>query len=137
MSASLARTEYCPQTVKPGWKTVALKRLFDVKLGKMLRREPSTPGDVSVPYLKANNVQWGVVAIDDLPEMWATPNEVREFSVQPGDLLVCEGRGRGTSSNPLRLPSTVHRSKRAPSRARDSPRGGQIPSLRAGMDRPR
>ena len=98
MSGCVARPEYCPQNFKPGWRTVALKRSFDVRLGKMLQREPFTPADVSVPYLKANNVQWGIVALDDLPEMWASPKEIREFSIQPGDLLVCEGGEAGRSA---------------------------------------
>ena len=64
---------------------------FSIQLGKMLQNEPQTPRDERVPYLKALYVQWESVDVTDLPEMWASPEDILKYSVQSGDLLVCEG----------------------------------------------
>ncbi|MBI2569769.1 MAG: restriction endonuclease subunit S [Candidatus Schekmanbacteria bacterium] len=77
------------------WPAHPVKRYFDVQLGKMLQNEPASPEDRSVPYLKAIHVQWGRVDTDDLPEMWAGPTDLRQYGIQPGDLLVCEGGEAG------------------------------------------
>lgn len=73
------------------WSAHPVKRHFDIQLGTMLQNQASSPEDRSVPYLKALHVQWGRVATDDLPEMWASARDIRHYGVRPGDLLVCEG----------------------------------------------
>lgn len=75
----------------PVWPTHPVKRYFDVQLGKMLQNVPSGQEDRPAPYLKALHVRWGNVETDDLPEMWASPSDIRQYGIQPGDLLVCEG----------------------------------------------
>lgn len=77
--------------IPPDWATHAVKRHFDIQLGKMLQSQPSGVYDRSVPYLKALHVLWGYVTTDDLPEMWASPTEICRFGIRSGDLLVCEG----------------------------------------------
>lgn len=58
------------------WQLSPVKRHFEVLLGKMLQPEKRSPKDVEVPYLKAQHLQWDKVVTQDLPTMWATPEEV-------------------------------------------------------------
>jgi type I restriction enzyme S subunit len=85
------------QDIPEDWASGAVKHLFDIQLGKMLQSERQSPSDRLVKYLKAQHVQWHCVTTTDLPEMWASPKELSQYSVQNGDLLVCEGgeAGRG------------------------------------------
>lgn len=64
---------------------------YAIQLGKMLQPEPSSPDDELISYLKAVHVQWEKVEVNDLPEMWGSPNELIKYRVSDGDLLVCEG----------------------------------------------
>jgi type I restriction enzyme, S subunit len=73
------------------WGALSVKQAFDIQLGKMLQNAPRTTDDSSVPYLKAQHVQWSGVRMSDLPRMWASPHEIVRFGVRCGDLLVCEG----------------------------------------------
>ena len=73
------------------WEVTAVKKHFTIQLGKMLQNKSSTPDDVEVPYLKAQHVQWFHVRTADAPKMWASQNDVEQFGIAPGDLLVCEG----------------------------------------------
>lgn len=69
----------------------AVKQHYDIQLGKMLQNTAESEQDISVPYLKALHVLWGLVEIEDLPHMWASPSEILQYGVKSGDLLVCEG----------------------------------------------
>ncbi len=79
------------------WIVCAVKRSYEIQLGKMLQTAPQTPNDKAVPYLKALHVQWFSVQTADPPTMWANPREVTQFGIQKGDLLVCEGGEGGRS----------------------------------------
>ena len=57
----------------------------------MLQPARGGAGDRLVSYLKAKNVQWFDVQADDVETMWATRDEVDQYGVVVGDLLVCEG----------------------------------------------
>ncbi len=61
----------------------------------MLQNKPTTESDQLVPYIKALQVIWDKVCVDDLSEMWASPVEIRQYEVGEGDLLVCEGGEAG------------------------------------------
>ena len=43
------------------------------------------------PYLRNVNVRWFGFDLSDLKEMRLMDSEVKEYSVQRGDLLICEG----------------------------------------------
>lgn len=43
------------------------------------------------PYLRVNDVQWGRILVDDLPEMDFPPSVQARYRLQEGDLLVNEG----------------------------------------------
>jgi len=73
------------------WKFSEVKYLYDILLGKMLQPEPRRADDREVPYLRAANVQWDGVHLDDLQTMYASDEEINSSQVMEGDLLVCEG----------------------------------------------
>lgn len=76
----------CPQH----WESMSLRMRYSVELGKMLDAKRIT-GRNSVPYLRNRDVQWDKVLTNDLPTMDISPAEVSRYTVQRGDLLVCEG----------------------------------------------
>lgn len=87
------------------WQVAEAKYLYDILLGKMLQPEPQSPEDCSVPYLRAANVQWMKVQTEDIASMYASPKEIENCVVLPGDLLVCEGGEVGRAAVcPLGLP---------------------------------
>lgn len=73
------------------WEASQVKRHYLIQLGKMLQNAASEPLDTEVPYLKAQHVQWFAVNTDDPPTMWASPRDIVQYGICPGDLLVCEG----------------------------------------------
>ena len=75
----------------PDWPATQAKHVFDISLGKMLQPSPSTPDDVEAPYIKAINVQWNGISVENLQTMWASETEIEALNLEIGDLLVCEG----------------------------------------------
>lgn len=76
----------------PGhWGVTALKRGFNVTLGKMLQPESSGPDDELLPYLRAANIQWGGVDTSDIKKMWLSKRDRAQLRLERGDLLVSEG----------------------------------------------
>ena len=73
------------------WDIASVKRLYSIQLGKMLQNHAHGTDNINMPYLKAKNVQWFTVNPPVEQSMWATPNEMIQFGVRNGDLLVCEG----------------------------------------------
>jgi len=73
------------------WEVKPVKRRYAIQLGKMLQTRPNNPDDVEVPYLKAQHIQWFSVRTSDASKMWASPRDIQQFRIAPGDLLVCEG----------------------------------------------
>ncbi|WP_419837769.1 restriction endonuclease subunit S [Candidatus Poriferisodalis sp.] len=63
---------------------------FEMTLGKMLSPAART-GSNPAPYLANRNVQWERCSLDDLDEMDFTHTERVKFSLELGDVLVCEG----------------------------------------------
>ncbi|HEV8711681.1 MAG TPA: hypothetical protein VGX03_02500, partial [Candidatus Binatia bacterium] len=49
------------------WHVHAVKRHYDIQLGKMLQNGSQSQEDREVPYAKALHVQWGRVIVDELP----------------------------------------------------------------------
>ena len=95
--------EYKPSGVEwlgevPGhWEVTALKRGFNVTLGKMLQPESSSPDDELLPYLRAANIQWGGVDTTDIKQMWLSKRDRAQLRLEGGDLLVSEGGDVGRS----------------------------------------
>jgi type I restriction enzyme, S subunit len=80
------------------WDVAPLKRGFNVRLGKMLQTDSSSPADELLPYLRAANIQWTGVDASDIKRMWFSPNERRQLALLPGDLLISEGGDVGRSA---------------------------------------
>ena len=72
------------------WEVAALRHRYSQCLGKMLDSKRIT-GNYLLPYLRNVDVQWDQVNIKDLPTMDIPPDEYERYTVQQGDLLVCEG----------------------------------------------
>lgn len=77
---------------------VPLGQIAEVKLGKMLDRSKHKSGR-KLPYLRNINVRWGSIDTTDLLEMFfKDPAEEEKYSIQQGDVLVCEGGEPGRAS---------------------------------------
>ena len=72
------------------WNVAALRHRYSQGLGKMLDAKRRT-GNNSLPYLRNVDVQWDHINVRNLPEMDIVPSEYDRYTVQAGDLLVCEG----------------------------------------------
>ena len=72
------------------WIVAALRHRYTQVLGKMLDTKRIT-GENSLPYLRNTDVQWDQVNTKDLPAMDIPPHEHARYTLQTGDLLVCEG----------------------------------------------
>lgn len=72
------------------WLVVPLKHRYHQSLGKMLDSK-TISGRNSTRYLRNSDVQWDSINDSDLPVMDIPPSEYSRYTVQPGDLLVCEG----------------------------------------------
>lgn len=73
------------------WDFCLLKRHFHVALGKMLDSKAQSGPGTSRPYLRAANIHWGRVLVDDVNEMLFTDDERTWYRLRKGDLLVTEG----------------------------------------------
>lgn len=80
------------------WQATQAKHAFEISLGKMLQPKPNGPTDIETFYIKAMHVQWNGILTNNLPTMWASPNDLKKLCLTTGDLLVCEGGevGRAT-----------------------------------------
>jgi len=72
------------------WEVSALRHRYSQCLGKMLDSKRIT-GSHSLPYLRNTDVQWDQINVEGLPAMDIPPAEYDRYTVQAGDLLVCEG----------------------------------------------
>ncbi|GJL69475.1 MAG: restriction modification system DNA specificity domain-containing protein [Nitrospirales bacterium] len=79
------------------WEVVTLRHRYSQCLGKMLDSKRIT-GSHSLPYLRNIDVQWDRIKIDNLPTMDIPQTEYDRYTLQKGDLLVCEGGEVGRSA---------------------------------------
>jgi type I restriction enzyme S subunit len=80
------------------WGENTIKRGFEVSLGKMLQGERKLDTELLAPYLRSANVQWGNVDVTDIQEMWFSPSETIQLTLEPGDLVACEGGDAGRAA---------------------------------------
>ena len=80
------------------WRDTFVEYCYDIQLGKMLQPEPFGSHEFETPYLKALNVQWHHINIEEPPTMWASDDDLERFGVRQGDLLVCEGGEGGRAA---------------------------------------
>ena len=75
-----------------GWRLVALKDVAEVRLGRQ-RSPKNHSGTQMRPYLRAANVTWAGLDLDDVKEMNFTDEEMSTYVLRPGDILVNEASG--------------------------------------------
>lgn len=79
------------------WEIMRIKDIGKLKLGKMLTSKYQN-GLHLRKYLKARNIGWGKVILDNLDEMFFTDSELNDLKLKKGDLLFTEGGEVGKTS---------------------------------------
>lgn len=72
------------------WSWRPLGELFEIGAGKTMSAAARDGADPT-PFLRTSNVLWDQIDLSEVDEMSISPQELREKSLRPGDLLVCEG----------------------------------------------
>jgi len=72
------------------WEVKKLKYVGNIVLGKMLTNDDKG-GYYLKPYLRAANLQWFKVNVEDVKEMWFSEAELEKLRIEEFDLLVSEG----------------------------------------------
>ncbi len=81
------------------WISTRVGHLYKSILGKMVCPNQLTDEHTLQKYLCAMNVHFDGVDLSEIKEMWFTPNEMNQYQVRNGDLLVVEGgAGAGGAS---------------------------------------
>ena len=73
------------------WISTRVGHLYKSILGKMVCPNQLTEEHTLQKYLCAMNVHFDGVDLSEIKEMWFTPNEMNQYQVRNGDLLVVEG----------------------------------------------
>jgi type I restriction enzyme S subunit len=73
-------------------QTVRLDSIAEVRLGRQ-RSPKHHSGSHMRPYVRAANVSWDGLLLDDIKEMNFTDEEMAVYGLQPGDLLLNEASG--------------------------------------------
>jgi type I restriction enzyme, S subunit len=79
------------------WAVCKLSFRYSIELGKMLDEKKLTKTNL-VSYLRNQDVQWGSINTQDLPEMDIHSGELERYTIRNGDLLVCEGGDVGRAA---------------------------------------
>lgn len=81
-----------PFELPSGWEWTHMDELFYVSGG--LQKTPKrTPVSNHFPYLAVANVQRGRLELDELKRFEVTPEELEQYKLLAGDLMVVEGNG--------------------------------------------
>jgi type I restriction enzyme S subunit len=75
------------------WEMTTVRYFYDVKLGKMLDSNKQNGNDLVKPYLRAANIHWNEILLDEVGvnEMEFSESQLERYALQSGDLLVTEG----------------------------------------------
>jgi type I restriction enzyme S subunit len=79
-----------PVTNPKGWPILRFKNIGRSQLGKMLSAK-SKQGVNPKLYLRNANIRWRNIELHDLLKMDFSDKEMEKFTLENGDLLVCEG----------------------------------------------
>ncbi len=91
-----------------------LGELFEIGAGKTMSAA-ARRGEHKVPFLRTSNVFWDRLDLNELDEMSIPPEELAAKSLEPGDLLVCEGGEIGRAAiwdgsvEPISFQNHLHR----------------------------
>ncbi len=72
------------------WELAKFEDVCETRLGKMLDDKKQT-GKNKRPYLRNFNVRWHSLDLSDIAEMDFDEKDRKEFRLQYGDVLICEG----------------------------------------------
>ncbi|MFI9646130.1 restriction endonuclease subunit S [Streptomyces sp. NPDC052040] len=81
-----------PSGVPKGWVRVRLDEVAEVRLGRQ-RSPKNHSGTQMRPYLRAANVDWDGLKLDDVKEMNFTDDEVAVYGLKKGDIVLSEASG--------------------------------------------
>lgn len=74
------------------WESFRLDEIAEVRLGR--QRSPKNHAGADMrPYLRAANIGWSGLLLDDVKEMNFTPEEMPIYRLQPEDILLSEASG--------------------------------------------
>lgn len=96
------------------WATRPLGEIFEIGAGKTMSKA-AREGPGKVPFLRTSNVLWDEIDLTELDEMAIDAAELRQKSLAPGDLLVCEGGEIGRAAvwtgatTPMTFQNHLHR----------------------------
>lgn len=76
----------------PGWELATIGDVADVQLGRQ-RSPQHHAGDQMRPYLRAANVTWQGVSLEDVKEMNFDDGDFETYRLEPGDILLNEASG--------------------------------------------
>ena len=101
-----------PFEIPKGWEWCRLGSIARHSLGKMLD-SGKNKGNPK-PYLRNLNVQWFRLILSDLKEMRFEDHEIEKYSVQKGDIVICEGGYPGQAAiwegdEPIMFQKALHR----------------------------
>lgn len=75
--------------IPPHWQWVTVGQVADTRLGKMLDKAKNKGKPMR--YLRNTNVHWFRFDLTSVKTMLFADEEMDEFEVRPGDVLICEG----------------------------------------------
>lgn len=78
------------------WEETTIGGIFAHNTGKALKKD-NTDG-VLRPYITTSNLYWDRFDMDVVKQMYFKDNELEKFTIQKGDLLICEGGDIGRSA---------------------------------------
>ncbi|MEU0738517.1 restriction endonuclease subunit S [Streptomyces sp. NPDC006134] len=81
-----------PSELPKGWVRVRLDEVAEVRLGRQ-RSPKNHSGTQMRPYLRAANVDWNGLKLDDVKEMNFTDEEVAVYGLKKGDIVLSEASG--------------------------------------------
>ena len=82
--------------IPASWAWVSVGAVAESRLGKMLDKAKNTGSPRR--YLRNANVRWFDFDLSDVLEMRFEDTELPEFSLRPGDVLICEGGEPGRAA---------------------------------------
>lgn len=79
----------------PRWPTKSIDEISESTLGKMLDKRKQNGENSKYPYLRNANVQWFSIDFSNLEFMEFSIKDQSKYSLQKGDILMCEGGDPG------------------------------------------
>jgi type I restriction enzyme S subunit len=89
--------DYLSGSLPDSWSKSELGQVAETQLGKMLNSSKQT-GLAVKPYLRNVNLQWGRIDLSDVKEMDIFDDELEQFMLKKGDVLICEGGETGRTA---------------------------------------